>query len=264
MITDFIYDGKALSDFGYMVLFENTDESIPVSEMKFSEIKGSRSDVSQQVSYSYENNYSCTFTVIKNLCNTNEKDEFLTNNDVEELTRWLARKTYKWFKFIDDDDDDEIWYQAQFSIHKEYVGDDVFGLSLTLNTNAPFGFTREIIVNPAIRNNSFSVPVYSDEEGYIYPDVVVTMADAGELVITNTAESRETTLKNCVVDEVITFYGQNINQIISTSTHDYAKDFNYNFPRFFTEYGDNTNQFTVNLDCTIKLIYRGIRKVGLH
>lgn len=266
MIADFIFDGKALSDFGYMVLFEESEDNIEVSNMKFTEIKGAKSDVSQQTSYNYENNYSTTFTIIKDICGIRTgESEYLSNIEIEELTRWLARKQYKWFKFIDDDEDDEIWYQAQFVINKEYVGDRCFGLKLTLNTSAPFGFTREIKVIPSITEGEFFVPVYSDEEGYIYPDVIVTMNQSGTLEIVNVSENRITELKNCVHNETITFYGQGVNQISSTSTtHDYAADFNYNFPRFFTEYGENNNKFTVNADCTITFVYRGIRKVGLE
>lgn len=264
MISDFIFDGKALSDFGYMVIFEETEEDIAVSNMKFSNIKGAKSDISQQVSYNYDDNYSTTFTIIKSLCGgVDDNEGYLTNDEVEELTRWLARKKYKWFRFIDDKDDDEVWYEAQFSINKEYIGDGCFGLKLTLSTSAPFGFTREIHVSPTVINNTFSVPVLSDEEGYIYPDMTITLQEAGDLTLINTAELRETNLKNCVNGEVITIYGQGINQISSTTTHDYAQDFNYNFPRFYTEYGDNTNQFSVNLACTVSLTYRGIRKVGL-
>lgn len=264
MISDFIFDGKALSDFGYMVIFEETEEDITVSNMKFSNIKGAKSDISQQVSYNYDDNYSTTFTIIKSLCGgVDDNEGYLTNDEVEELTRWLSRKKYKWFRFIDDKDDDEIWYEAQFAINKEYIGDGCFGLKLTLNTSAPFGFTREINVNPRVVNGSFSVPVLSDEEGYIYPNVIITLQEAGDLSLVNTAELRETSLKNCTSGETITFYGQNVNQISSTVTHDYAQDFNYNFPRFYTEYGDNTNQFNINLNCTVSLSYRGIRKVGL-
>ena len=265
MIADFIFDGKALSDFGYMVLFEESVDDIAVSNMKFTEIKGAKSDVSQQVSYNYDENYSTTFTIIKDMCGiTNDEDMYLSNSDIEELTRWLARKKYKWFRFIEDNDDDEIWYQAQFVIYKEYVGDRCFGLKITLNTSAPFGFTREINTTPNITNNTFSVPVYSDEEGYIYPDITIALHQAGTFELSNIAEDRITQLKNCVNGEIITIYGQGVNQISSTAIHDYVKDFNYNFPRFYTEYGDNINHFTVNLPCTVTVKYRGIRKVGLE
>ena len=265
MISDFIFDGKALSDFGYMVIFEETEEDVAVSNMKFSNIKGAKSDISQQVSYNYDDNYSTTFTIIKSLCGgVDDNEGYLTNDEVEELTRWLARKKYKWFRFIDDKDDDEVWYEAQFSINKEYIGDGCFGLKLTLNTSAPFGFTREINVVPTITNNLFSVPVYSDEEGYIYPDITITLQQSGTFELDNTVEDHKMQLKNCVDGEVVTIYGQGVNQISSTTTHNYMEDFNYNFPRFYTEYGDNTNQFTVNMPCSIAFTYRGIRKVGLE
>lgn len=262
MVQDFIFDGKALSDFGYVAVMENQEDTMPVSAMQFETIKSALSDISHRVAYNYESNYTSTLLIMKNPCEFYDEDSYLTNDDIAELTRWLARKQYKWFRYIDDDDDDEIWYQVQFVINKEFVGDKVIGLQLTINCNAPYGFTREF--NTETTDNSIMVRPNTDEEGYIYPTMIITCS-GGDAKITNTTTGEETIVKNCAADEVITFSGADLQQVSSSVTdHDLSEDFiMYRFPRFAILYGNNANELSFENISNVQISYRGIRKVGL-
>lgn len=262
MISDFIFDGRSLSEFGYVSVFDNTSEEIVVSNMDYSTIKGARSDKSKKVGYNYSDNYSATFSIIKNTCNDPE-DEYLTNDDVSELTRWLVRKQYKWFRFVEDETEpsDNIWYQVKFKVWKEYAGDNCIGLKLELQSNAPYGFTKKYTYK--FTKSPFKLSSNSDEEGYIYPDFEIVLNEGGDFELKNYEEERSTTLKNCVAGEKIYLYGEE-QQIDSTNEHDYVREFNYKFPRLVTEYGKYDNNFIVNLDCEIYVTFRGIRKVGLE
>ena len=275
MINDFIFDGRALSDFGYLLVFENSEDVIEVSGMQFNTVKAALSDENRRVSHTYEQNYTSTFLIMKSYCTNAEDDLWLSNDDIAELTRWLARKQYKWFRFVDDDeDDDEIWYRAQIQVRKEFAGDKVLGLQLTVNTNAPYGFTREITKNNDYEEN-YKVMCISDEEGYIYPTVKITCPIGGEVLIYNDREpSRTTIIDGCVADEVITLHGGDVQQITSTvTTHDFTNNFNYVFPRLISSYEQNRNVIHSEISYTgpaalwtipgIELKYRGIRKVGL-
>ena len=266
MISDFIFDGKALSDFGYMMIFENSEEVIDVSAMQFNTIKAALSDISHRVSYNYESNYTSTFLIMKSSCENND-ETFLTNDDITELTRWLARKQYKWFRFIDDEDDDEIWYKVQIQVRKEYVGANVVGLQLTVTANAPYGFTREITYTPDRIINDI-MNIQTDEEGYIYPDCEITVTSPGSVelaIFHGNGEIEGVTINNCVADEVITINGTTL-QISSNKDHDFTNDFNYVFPRFTYVYGNAENGIwkvgTATYYITFK--YRGIRKVGFN
>lgn len=281
MIQDFIFDGRALSDFGYMAVFENSEDVIDVSAMQFNTIKAALSDINHRVSHSYEQNYTSTFFIMKSLCDTPEEEQWMTHDDITEMTRWLARKQYKWFRFIDDDDDDEIWYKVQIQVAKEYVGANVAGLQLTVTANAPYGFTREI------KNNNFdptspyayqykstwSLMVNTDEEGYIYPNVTIySHYDNSEIILCNTTddESRKTRIKNCMNGEIIQIVGGDIQQITSSIDHDFSKDFNYVFPRLCSTYDNNKNELESLVDIGYSTSvrtdysYRGIRKVGFE
>ena len=266
MVTDFMFDGQTLSGFGYMLcsFSGGEDETLEVSNMEFQEIKSPLSDVSHKTATSYANNYTRTLQVSKSLCE-NQEDMILTNDDISTLTKWLCRKEYKWFKWIDDEDDDEIFYEVHCTVSKVMIYGKCHGLEITIQSNRPFGVTREINQYRELSaDEEFEITVYSDEEGYIYPDVVITLSSAGNFELTNTTEDRTTAINNCVQGEVITIKGSDVMQITSTNAnHFLATDFNYKFPRLFNEYRNTVNTLSVNLACTIKLTYRGIRKVGI-
>ena len=265
MISDFIFDGIQLSDLGYLAYQQDREDVTAVSAMKFETIKAAQSDISHRVGYNYESNYTTTFSIMRLSCDDPEND-YLTNDDIAELTRWLSRKQYKWFREIDDNEenDDEIWYKVQIQINKEYVGANVSGLQLIIEASTPYGFTREKKTKIEGITDSFSVTPYSDEEGYIYPNIKITCNGAGTLKITNTNENRSTQILNCTDGEVITITGIDLLQINSSTDHDFSNDFNYVFPRFVVEYKNYKNDFEVEFQGTIdvEMTYRGIRKVG--
>lgn len=261
MVRDFIFDGRTLSSFGYMLVFENTEDTIETSTVELKTIKGARNDRSYVVGYEYADNYNGVYHVIKDPCQFPDSP-YITDDEISEFTRWLCRKQYKWFSFIDEDDmADQVWYQAYFQVKKEYYGGCI-GFELTITTSAPYGFSREI--KHVFQTNTFRIDSNTDEEGYIYPDVSIEMMANGDLQLTNVTEGRVTELKNCVANEVITLKGADIQQIESTNTsHVLITDFNYKFPRFISNYNNQYNTFTVTPNCKVTMKYREIRKVGL-
>lgn len=261
MVRDFIFDGRTLSSFGYMLVFENTEDTIETSTVELKTIKGARNDRSYVVGYEYADNYNGVYHVIKDPCQFPDSP-YITDDEISEFTRWLCRKQYKWFSFIDEEDTaDQIWYKAFFQVKKEYYGGCI-GFELTITTSAPYGFSRVIEHN--FQTNQFKIDANTDEEGYIYPDITIEILDSGTLRLTNVNENRVTELKNCVANEIITLSGYDIQQISTTNpNHKLITDFNYKFPRLVCEYNDQVNVFNISPTCKINLKYREIRKVGL-
>ena len=266
---DFIFDGVALSDLGYVIAYDGlVSENAVVSGMTYNTIKPALYDVSRKVGHVYDANLTTTFNIIKNPCVY--KDTFnLSNDDISELTKWLVRKQYKWFRFVDDNDTtDEVWFKVQNTVEKIREGEHIIGLAITVNANAPYGFTRPIKDSwTAELNVSHNIVVHSDEEGYIYPDITITvLSDNNSLNLWNKSdvESRHSIIKNVVAGEVITMRGEGVQQITSSvASHDLSSDFNYNFFRLCNQFGKYNNQIYTNVPCDITLSYRGIRKVGL-
>lgn len=415
MITDFIFDGQELSGFGYMICdFDSSSgtETSSVSDMSFTDIKSPLSNISHNIATSYTENLSRTIQIMKNPCDNNNLN--ITNDDLSELSRWLCRKDYKLFKWVDDEDDDEVFYEVQIKLRKIELGNGRVGVELDIISNRPFGLTREIIntmslyvAPPPSENDTFKkeyfitdelyenssyqkylyvhddsynggtfqayytyyvpnsarialykigtqypvyctsdtfivcsrrvyynydgsvkstsdnmattvsshtialgsgttlynsfyifdntteiqeylntgdtegaivipdnsnsnltnfkkITVFSDDEGYIYPDVTITIQADGDLELVNEFENRTTYIAGCTVGEVITIIGGDTLQITSSDdTHDMSKCFNYKFPRLCTEYMNYTNTFSTNITCDIEIKYRGIRKVGI-
>ena len=260
---DFIFDNMALSDLGYIICTDGVqDLDVVVSGMDYTTVKAGQSDISHKVATPYSENYHADIEIMKNPCS--DGDLNLTNDDISEMARWLCRKEYKWFRWVDEIGQDEIWHEVRITIDKKIYGDSVIGLLLHVESNRPYGLTKVFkqVVNRT--EEPTVVFVHSDEEGYIYPDVTIEVESDGDIVISNEYENRSTVIKNCVADEVITIMGGDMLQISSTSAdHDFSKSFNYKFPRLCNLYNNHKNPISVTGDCTTTLSYRGIRKVGM-
>lgn len=266
MVTDFIFDNLRLSDFGYIICnFNSTNSDIEISaisDISFIDINSPVSHISHNVTTSYTDNLSKTIQIIKNPCIYNTLE--ISNNELSELSRWLCRQNYKLFKWIKTNTDDEIFYNVQVKLKKIELGNTCLGLELTIIANTPFGLTKEYIsklsFTPA---SSKSITVFSDEEGYIYPDTTIVINETGDLKLINTYEERTTHITQCTAGEIITIVGGDILQISSNNkSHDLSKCFNYHFPRLCSKYMNYINIFSANISCNIIMKYRGIRKVG--
>lgn len=294
---DFEFDGKTLADFGCVMFSEGLSEDrLAVSAMAFDTIKSALSDISLKAAHTYEDNYSTTVLITKNCCarkclddperpyytvnGTNLKitlgyckeeqhavidDKFTCNDElnlsdmeISALTKWLVRKQYKWFRWCDR----YVWYRAQNKIEKIYVGEDVIGLAVTINTNAPYGFSEEID-EVFYEVDHMDIVDQTDEEGYIYPEMTVTFKESGDFELENTYDESVTRIKNVSEGETIVFRGDLQEIESSDASHTLPVDFNFVFPRLCNLYGENMNHFESNLDCDFNVKYRGIRKVGL-
>ena len=261
--SDFMFDGRKLSDFGYIITHDGIlDETGVVSAMTYTNIKGARSDINRKAAYNYDDVYHVDINIMKNPCQDGNID--LTNNDISEMTKWLCRKEYKWFRWVDEIGQDEIWWEVQINVDKIVYGDSIVGLTLHVTANRPYGLSQPYEFEWIGGLTDTTVYVHSDEEGYIYPDMVITVKGGGDVVITNQYEDRSTIIKNCSNMEKFTIVGGDIKQITSSvAKHDLSRDFNYKFLRLCNRYGDAINRLDVSANANITLSYRGIRKVGL-
>ena len=101
----------------------------------------------------------------------------------------------------------------------------------------------------------------SYEEGYIYPQMEITVKADGDLTIHNSIENREMHIANCRINEVITLDYPVIQS--SDSSHDIQNDFNWTFFRVANTYDNSRNDLVVSIPCSIKIKYSPIVKVGL-
>lgn len=276
--TDFEFAGEKLSDYGLIICDFNNGGLETVSsgaDIKFNQEKPSQSNYYfSDISNGYEESYAPQpFQVCRNPCLAESQEEmYLSPQEVSALQRWLCRKKqYQKFK-IKQENYEHIFWKAKFSAKQIEIGGNIIGLELTMTTDAPFAYTDEINIEKECTDNlSFEVYDFSDEEGFIYPDISITFLEQkGDtaFALSNTFKNEEIFkmhISNFEIGETITINGRN--QIIETSNSNHVltlpKDFDYSFPKIANTYEDNKNIFTCNLKCKISLSYSPIIKVGL-
>lgn len=266
---DFEYNGERLSDYGMMIGFMNHSEDGSVSsggEIKFNQVKSKVSNKFHIASSSYEECYTATIEIFKNPCLNDDDNMYLSPTLVSQLQRWLSQKQYKRFKIIQDDYIN-IYWQSTFSCKQIMFGGRIIGLELTMYTDHPYAFNDEIEIEYECSNNdTFEVYNLSDEIGFIYPKIEITLAeDCEEFNLVNVSDNdRKTTIYNCVNNETIFFSGDTkIFSSINGLHSSIPNDFNYIFPRITNDYYNRNNIFKVNAACNIKITYSPIKKVGL-
>ena len=258
MTEDFIFDGQKLSDFGYIVCSDGViDETYDVSILEFVDIKAPLSDTSHKVSSSYSENLSRTIKIMKMNCYGSYEDSFITDNELSEISRWLCRKNYKWFKWVDKKNENDVCYEVKINVRKIVYGLNIIGLELSIQSNRPYGLTHLHDINYVLdstNNNLGLVVIHSDEEGYIYPDMTIKCLQSGNLKIVNTTTNDEPMIiKNCSEGEIINIYGNDVFQISSSTGHALYKDFNYKYFRLYSDYDINMNTFISLMDCEVAI-----------
>lgn len=265
--TNFEYDSHYLSDYGFVICsFDGASdvENVSVgSEISFNTVsmhQGKRFSLTSAV---YESCYETEFDIMKSECDNSELE--ISDNQFRELMRWLNRREFLPFRFIDEDGEvDEIFFDASFNIEKIISDDKIYGLHLTMQTNRPFGYGEQYkAVWSSSANSPYIVQDISDEIGDTYPLLKLTVKSAGNLTITNSTINRSTVIKNCVANEVITL--DNLHQIITTSrnAHKICNDFNFVFFKIVNSFENRNNEITTSIPCDIELSYYPVVKDGI-
>ena len=268
VLVDFEYDGEKLSDYGYFPCYINTSSNMEIdigSRLNFNSVKTKLTNTSRYLSSEYEEPNPTVFDICKR---TNCELELPDEIDVRRLMKWLNKKGNKKFKPVYDNNDFvDVYFEGSFNISAIYVGGEIVGFTLTFTPNAPFGFGELETYSFSLteENSTFTFIDSSDELGYSYPSKFeITCKDSGDLKIINMSDDNYTTvINNCVLGEKITL---NCRELIVDSNKSHEKlfnDFNYNYPRFINNFGNQTNIFTTSLPCNIEIKYSPIRKVGI-
>lgn len=271
--TDFEYDQKRLSEFRMIVChFDSASGSESMSsgaDITYHQERASGSDIFSLHASTYDSPYTSTFQICKNPCTLgNTEDMYLSPAEISVIQRWLCRKSFHPFKIAQDGYRD-IYWNAVFTAKQINLNGKIAGLELTMYTDSPYAYRDEVahqfhIQYGTVYNPELNIKYFhniSDVEGYLYPDIEITLHQTGNLVLS--LNGRETNIRNCSNREIITIKGKE--HIISTSdmTHNIAKDFDYIFPRMERSFGENKNCITANISCTISLKYSPIVLIGL-
>lgn len=271
---NFEYAGEQLSDYGMIICsfdsggVETVSSGSDITFNQVSVANGNRFLLSSSI---YEQTLQCTFQICKNPCLADSQNEMMfTVAEISSIQRWLCRKN-QYYRFkLNQEGYEDIYWNGTFSVKEIQICGQVYGLELTLYTDAPFGYQDEISISEdaSLPYDSFDIYDTSDEEGYIYPKVEIEIKNpyGCNFWLQNSMDSsRPIIINNCSYGEILTLDGENHIITSSVSHPNLTNDFNYVFPRILNTYGETKNKFILGQQsiCKITMTYSPIRKVGL-
>ena len=265
--TDFEYDGLYLSDYNFIVCrfdYSNSADIINAGAViTFNKTARNRGKIFSLTSTKYESCIQTTFDICKNPDIFDGSDRIITQDEYRDLMRWLNRHNYLKFQFLNDEESlGQCYFHASFNIEQIKIGDRLYGLRLSMETDCPFGYgdTQTVALNFTASDSTKVVYDCSDEVGYLYPNLTITCCADGDIIIYNDSQNCHMEIKNCVADEVIYINGS-VHTISSSETfHDIANDFNYDFLKIGNTLNDRSNVIRVSQPCNIVMEYTPIIK----
>ena len=188
----------------------------------------------------------------------------MDRHEIAEYSRWLQRRDgFHKFQFIGNDFAGIEFYATTTEMNELAVGNVTYGLEIKMTTDASYGLAAKASKTIHLTGeNTYTYMNQSDDYGYLYPDVKVTLHASGDFSLTNQFDQRQTVIKNCISDEIITMNGD-LRSIKSTNPNDLEDRFNWKWFRFCRQDYSNQNVISSSLPCTIEFTYQNIRKVGV-
>ena len=143
--VDFEYNGKRLSEFGFMICsFDSKGvETVSGSEISFNTVSTFNGSKFELTSAVYENCLEATIQICKNICSGEALE--IQPREFRELTKWLNRKKFLKFKIFDENYYD-LFFEASFNISRIEVNGKLVGLELQVKTNRPFPLKEPKII----------------------------------------------------------------------------------------------------------------------
>lgn len=263
----FMFDGKnSYTDFNLLVCNIGKEEDDTTSAgSKFTKKTHYSHTLKKWIYYGYEYEEPLTFTfdVIKDPCKTSNKA--FTPTEIQEITNWLMRTDGdKKFVVLNSDWVSIDYFGTCTNIDLRSVAGEIIGLTITLETNAPFGYSdlKEYKLPRGIEGGrrGLSAHTSSTEEGKIFVNLEIECTGDGTVYIQDEETGIEFIINNCVNGEIIKVDGETKIITSSVSSHKIYDDFNFQYLYVSREIGGS---FILKGYFTGTLSYRDIYKVGV-
>lgn len=263
---DFEYDGLRASDFN--LIFCQFDGSGGVnitsagSELNWNTVPISNGNKYLITDTSYDVVLETTFQMCKYDCKKGSP-EYLTLEDCREISRWLNRKEAHTLRIISENKIyDYLLFEGSFNLNQIEINGGIIGYEFHFISNRPHAIGDLVRKNIVATTTDYEYKFYdvSDESGYIYPkNLTIRCLQSGTLSIKNLLENRTTVIKNCSLNEIITF-DDTLYFSSSLQSHKIQNDFNYVFFRIANTYENRLNSIVVNIPCEITFEYYPVIK----
>lgn len=264
---DFEYDGRRLSDYGFLICdFDHSDGTNVASvgsTITFNKVAKNKGKNWSLTDTHYDECYQATFDICKNPdLYFNELE--ITEDEYRDIMRWLNRHEFCRFEVMDAEDKIQVpcHYQASFNVQKIKIREILYGMRLTLETDKPFGYgeMEQIKVAISVPNQAYTVYDNSEEIGLITPDMKIVCGGVGDLQLSNETYGITMLVKNCEVAEELTVDGSALTLSSSLPHLKLYNDFNFHFFKLGNTLDDRRNVIKSTLPCAIEISYMPIIK----
>lgn len=174
MIKDLGYNGKYLSDFGFIVAktIDNTfglNRDIVMGDMN------TIRNTPNIYGVKYNEPLPLKYLIVKNPCEFHSQEkQRITSEELRSINKWLTSpKTPKCFT-IDTSNYAIREYYGLFTEVKPYEYDSLYGIEITFKSNAPYGFDKNIqkVTCDTLKKITINNPTDELCE-YIYPTIKI-------------------------------------------------------------------------------------------
>lgn len=150
---DFEFDGKRLSDFGFIIAnFDAKDlETIDGTKITFNTISSLGGSKHNLTSTQYETCLETCIQVCKYSCSTGIQE--ISPIEFREISRWLNRKKFLKFKILDENYIDLYYMASIISIGRIELDGRLIGLELNIITDSPHSFKEPRTINVVCKEN---------------------------------------------------------------------------------------------------------------
>jgi hypothetical protein len=149
--TDFEYDGKNLSDYGFVICNFDSKGLNTVNNgavITFNTVPVFGGSKHHLTDTQYEDCLTSVIQICKNYCSSDIKE--ITSTEMRQLTKWLNRKKFLKFKILDEDYID-LFFEASFNISRIEFDGIIYGLELEVFTNRPFALKEPEVITVKTR-----------------------------------------------------------------------------------------------------------------
>lgn len=262
---DFEYDGQRLSDYGFIICKFNPSNGVEIidsgSKITFNKIAMNNGKRFGLTSAIYKECIQFTFDICKNPDLYDYEEREISDNEYKDIMRWLNRREFIKFKFIDEYKRD-CYYNGSFNVERIQIAEKTYGLHLILETDKPFGYGETENITLRFENDTTTniIEDVSDEIGYIYPSLSIVCGIDGDLYLYNKSINCTMLIKNCSAGEQITIDGDILAIFSSNDSHDICNDFNYEFFKIGNTLDSRENIINASMPCIVDVKYSPIIK----
>lgn len=258
--TNFIFNGQALSDYGFIICSFENDGTVTPGSISYTTTNTPNNDRKYFSSSKYEDTIVFEFSIAKFDCHSRKSDP-VDRYEESAIHKWLVREDGFHPLHFCQEGFENIYYNAYINITPVIIAGRTYGYHVTATIDNAYAYDYKNVYEFDIAANAeYILITSSDKAGYIYPKIEITPLESGNLALDIKEDTNQTytVFSSVVANDTI-----KLNCELGIIENYNTDNFNWIFPRLIQDYDDTYNTVTTTLPCHIKLEYIPRRKVVL-